>query len=323
MASVMHERYTQCRVRETERMRMNVKNLNEISDISETLLIPLYSRAIESQSCDPIIVDDKAVEITRMLNQELVESDKKLYKKLIKGELPKKLVVTLALRTRQFDRYILDFFEREPNGIVVNMGCGLDTRFFRIDNEKAEWHDLDFPEVIELKKQYMNENDRYHFIESSVLDFNWMEELSKVKDRKFFFIAEGVFMYLHEEDVKSLVLKLQATFPGAELACEVAHQNLVKKMQKGYYKWKFKKRLSLSENAAFTFGVPDEKYMESWNSGIKFLDEWTYFDEYERKLGWFNLFRKIEYFKKIQWVVHYKLSSNDTAYNNILPQGRG
>ena len=287
---------------------MNDKNLNKISDVSETLLIPLYSRAIETQSYGPIITDDKAVEITKKLNQELVGCDKTLYKKLIKGDLPQKLSVTLALRTRQFDRYILDFLKREPNGIVVNMGCGLDTRFFRIDNEKVEWYDLDFPEVIELKKRYMNENERYHFIQSSVLDFDWIEELLKDKNRKYFFMAEGVFMYLHEEDVKSLVLKLQDTFPGAELACEVAHQNVVKKMQKSYYKWKFKKQLNLSENAIFTFGVPDGNYIENWNSGIKLLDEWTYFDEYERKLGWFNLFRKIEYFKKIQWIVHYKLN---------------
>jgi hypothetical protein len=79
-------------------------------------------------------------------------------------------------------------------------------------------------------------------------------------------------------------------------------------MQRGYYKWKFKKQLSLSENAVFTFGVSGGKHFENWNSGIEFLDECTYFDEYEKKLGWFNLFGNMEYFRKIQWVVHYKLN---------------
>ena len=91
-------------------------------------------------------------------------------------------------------------------------------------------------------------------------------------------------MYLHEEDVKALVLKLQADFPGSELACEVVNQKTVIKMRGSWYKWKFKKQLSLSENAVFTFGVFDGKHFESWNPGIEFLDEWTYFDEYERKL---------------------------------------
>lgn len=287
---------------------MNGKNLKKLSDVSETLLMPLYCRALETKSNDPVIVDHKSVEITEKLNRELVGTDKKLYRRLIKGDLPKKLAVTLSLRTRQFDRYISDFLRREPDGIIVNMGCGLDTRFFRIDTKQAQWFDLDFTEVIELKKEYLQENERYHFIRSSVLDFAWMDILSGMKGRKFFFMAEGVFMYLHEDEVKSLLLKLQALFPGSELACEVVNQKVVRKMQRGWYRWKFKKQLSLSEKAIFSFGIPDGKYFENWHAGLEFLDEWTYFDKYERKLGWFNLFRHIEYFRKVQWVVHYRLN---------------
>jgi len=99
---------------------------------------------------------------------------------------------------------------------VVNIGCGLDTRFHRVDNGRVNFYDLDFPEVMEIKKKFISENDRYHFISSSVLDDDWMMELKK-HDGPFMFLAEGVFMYLFKDDVKSLVLKLQSQFPGSEL----------------------------------------------------------------------------------------------------------
>ena len=87
---------------------------------------------------------------------------------------------------------VLDFLTRNPDGIVVNIGCGLDTRFSRIDDGKVEWYDLDFPEVIDVKKHFFQENDRYHFISSSVLEFKWIENLSNKKNHPFLFIAEGV-----------------------------------------------------------------------------------------------------------------------------------
>ena len=47
-------------------------------------------------------------------------------------------------------------------------------------------------------------------------------------------MAEGVFMYLDGKDVRSLVLKIQETFPGSELVCEVVNSlwlsPLLKKM---------------------------------------------------------------------------------------------
>ena len=139
--------------------------INKITDISETLLIPLYARAIESQTEKPILIDKKAVEITQELNKIFLKSDSKLHKTLLKGQvrrrMGKKLNATLALRTRKFDSYCIDFLDKNPDGIIVELGCGLSTRFPRIDNNTLTLYDLDFPEVIEIKKQFFKETDRY------------------------------------------------------------------------------------------------------------------------------------------------------------------
>lgn len=282
-------------------------DINNINDISETLLIPLYARAIESKSDNPIIFDQMAINITENLNQYFTNSKSKLHKKLQKGKLKKKIPESLSLRTRKFDKYVLDFIKSKKNPIIVELGCGLSTRYNRIIKENTEWYDLDFPEVIKIRKNFFQEKENYHFISSSVLDFNWMGNLSK-NNRNYLFIAEGLFMYLHEEDVKKLVIQLQKKFPGCHLVCEVANSYIIKTLKRKIWRKKFQRDFNLKENAIFNFGISDSTDFEKWNEGIKFLDEWTYFDDEDNKLGWINLLGRIEKFRKTQWIVHYILN---------------
>ena len=289
---------------------MEEKSINLITDISETLLIPLYSRALESNSENPILIDKKAVEITKELNKIFEDSESELHQTLARGKsrrrLGKKLYATMALRTRRFDRYCYSFLKNNPGGVIVELGCGLSTRFPRIDNKKLTWYDLDFPEVIDIRRQFFKETSRYQFIPSSVLDFEWMKKIQN-KDKKVLFIAEGLFMYLHENEVKNLVLNLQRTFPGCELACEVANTFVIKMLKRKIWRKKFQRDFHLGKDATFNFGISDSKDLEKWNDKITYLDDWTYFDDKEKKLGWINLFARSKKFSKTQWIVHYRL----------------
>jgi methyltransferase (TIGR00027 family) len=278
----------------------------EIGDVAATSFLTLYCHAIESQSKDPILDDPKAVEITRELNNILSGSENKLNRDLVKGKLKRQMVTHIAIRAKQYDKYVLDFLEHTPDGVVVNIGCGLDSRFLRIDNSRVTFYDLDLPEIIEIKKQFFEENKRYHFISSSVLDHDWMSIVAE-HEGPFLFMAEGVFMYLHQEDVQALILKLQSEFPGSELVCEVFNSLWLTKPLKKIMNFKMQKELHLGKDATFHFGIRNSQEMEAWHVGIEFLDDWSYFDSEEKKLGVLKMFRNIEFLRKTQWTVHYKL----------------
>ena len=279
----------------------------EISDVASTSLITLYCHAIESQKEDPIINDPKAVEIKNELDKILSRSDDRLERSLVEGRINKNLSIHIAIRAKRYDEYVEEFLKNSPDGVVVNIGCGLDSRFLRIDNGKVIFYDLDLPQVIKIKKQFFRENGRYHFIASSVLDFEWMNIVSNHKG-PFLFVAEGVFMYLKREDVKSLVLRLQSVFPGSELLCEVFNSLWLKKPLDKLVKSKMQRDARLGKGAIFYSGIRDSREMEEWNKGIVLLDDWSYFDSNNKKLGWFKIFRKFELFRKSQWTVHYKLN---------------
>jgi len=285
-----------------------------LNNLSKTMLITLYARAIESQSANPILIDDKSVEIVNKLNP-LLSSDDPFYLNLINGKIPKSCITITALRSKLLDEYVTNFLKKEPTGIVVEIGCGLGTRFFRTNNNQMDWYDLDLPEIIKLKKQFIQENDRYHFISSSVFDLKWMDSLAKKKNHSFLFIAEGVFIYLYENDIKELFLKLQKSFPGCEIVFDVNNSHLVKWIQKIHHIF-FKTPLKderyygdyFKRETPFKWGIKNEKEIEKWNQGIKFIDERIYFD-YKINETWF--LKPLSYFKfyrKSRYIVHYKLN---------------
>lgn len=283
---------------------MNESSLS-MSEVSSTMLITLYARARESQSKNPVITDSKAVEMISIIRKEIAGSDNPIHRKIVNDRYNSKLAVTMALRCRRFDRYVASFLSEHPDGTVINLGCGLDTRFYRIDNGSVKWFDIDFPEVISLRNRFMEENSRHFFIGSSVTDPGW---IAKVKTGgPYLVLAEGLFMYLAEKDVKELFERIQNELGKAEIVCEVFNLYWVKKMNSKWMQRKFKRQLGMTGGAIFSFGVPDSRYFEKWSSNYRFLDEWTYFDDNEKKLGWFNLFSSFELLRKVQWTIHYRI----------------
>jgi O-methyltransferase involved in polyketide biosynthesis len=137
-----------------------------------------------------------------------------------------------------------------------------------------------------------------------------MGPLLHFHNRPFLFLAEGVFMYLHQEDVKSLILKLQASFPNSELVAEVVNSFWLRKSLKWMINVKLQREFHLGKEATYNFGIKDSRDLESWHPGLKFLDEWSYVDEPEPKLGALRYFRHINLFRKTQWTIHYKLGGS-------------
>jgi O-methyltransferase involved in polyketide biosynthesis len=280
-----------------------------LNSVSETLFLPLYALALESQRTNPVMIDPGAVDLTRQLDEMFAGSDTPLHRRLAEGRFPKTLLTTLALRIRHYDRAVKSFINHEPDAVVVNLGCGLDDRRRRVDNGSVRWFDVDLPEVIALRRELLPESERMRFIGSSVLELAWLDLLPKEPGGHFLFVAEGLFMYLPPEGVRTLVIALRDRFPGTELLAEVAHHRIVRQMQSRFGRGKFRRQFSLSSDVVYRFGMGDGREMESWAPGITLLDEWTYFDENDPRLGWMRAMGAIPLFRKSQWTVHYRLGA--------------
>ncbi len=280
----------------------------KLSDVEETGLLTLYCRAVESESPDPILRDEKALELVHKIDPLLVDTGRPLLKRLYTRKIDKQLVVYVALRAVHYDHCAKSFIANHPEGIIVNIGCGMDTRFFRIDDGKLPFFDLDLPQIITAKKKLLSETERYHMIGKSVFDYTWMDQVAALGVRPVMFLAEGVFMYLPEDQVRALVLELQKRFPGSELVCEVVNKRWIQGFFGKITAVKMNRRMNIGKQAGFLFGLTDSRELESWHSGIQYVDEWSYFESNHEKLGTLRMVANWPLFRKAQYTVHYRLN---------------
>jgi methyltransferase (TIGR00027 family) len=284
------------------------KSSDSLPDVAETGMLTFYCHAIESQNSNPILLDAKAVEISRQLNPVFAASSSRVLRNLSRGKISPALVVHVNLRAKKYDEVARSFFIEHPHGILVNIGCGMDSRFQRIDNGKMICFDLDLPEMIEFKKQFYQETERYHFIAASVFDYSWMDQVAKMGRQPVLFMAEGVFMYLDGKKVKNLILELQRRFPGSELVCEVVTAFFTRKPWNRMVALKLNQQMGVGGEAAFNFGVKNSHELETWHPGIEYLDDWSYFETRHPRLGWVGILGKVKFMRNVQYTVHYILN---------------
>jgi O-methyltransferase involved in polyketide biosynthesis len=264
----------------------------DLSGVAETLLIPLYIRAIETQRPDALLKDEKAVAVVTQMASA--------FSRVKQVQMDKDDQIALILRNREFDHYARDFLARYPNAVVVHIGCGLDSRFERVDNGQVEWYDLDLAEVIELRRKFISdEGERYHFLACSAFDGAWPNTVSIHRQRPFLFLAEGVFMYFEEAQIKSLVLMLRDHFPGAELVFDAFSPFLVRMNNIRLARTKM--------GARYYWGLKRSKDLEGWGNDIRLLDEWFPFDRPEPRLARLRWIRYIPLLAKVMGIFHYQL----------------
>ncbi len=282
----------------------------DLNDVEKTLLITLYIRAMESQRPDALVKDERAEALVRQWDQETLRKTLALTDDFSRA--------IMILKGREFDRFAQDFLTRHPDAVVVHIGCGLDTRFERVcseqpDNGRVEWYDLDLPEVIELRRKLVGGEGAYHhFLACSVLESAWLETVSAHGNRPFLFLAEGVFMYFEEAQVKSLVLTLCDRFPG------VAEQRteLVFDAFSPFMRWGHNSRVSRTGiGAPLHWGLKHPQDLERWSTpsaslrtgGIRLLDERFPFQYREPRIRRAWQVRLIPFLAKAIGIFRYQL----------------
>jgi methyltransferase (TIGR00027 family) len=280
----------------------------DLSGVEETALLTLYTRAIESKREHPILKDLAAEKLVERLDPLLRRRGSKMARQLSSHTIDPKLTIHIPLRSRKYDMVTSAFLERHPAGVVVNIGCGMDTRFLRIDNGQVRFFDLDLPEIIRFKRRVVPEQPRYRMITQSVLDHTWMDQAAQTGS-PVLFLAEGVFMYLPEDAVRRLVLELRRRFPGSELVCELTSRTWVEGFWGRVAAFKMRRQVRMGCDAAFHFGVNDARDLEAWAPGIALLEKWFYMDDNHPRLGWVRHFRNWKVFRNSQFTARYCLGA--------------
>lgn len=181
-------------------------NVDSLTKVQETLLIPLWARAEEMRHPSPLLLDPKAVELV-----ESIDYDFERFRRAGSNQ------AGFCIRAAIVDELVKSFLKQHPDATVVEIGAGLDTRFDRLDNGSVRWFDLDLPEAMQIRKQLFEQHERRTFLTTSVLDFQWLEELEVQESTKLLFVSEGVLLFFRQPDIARLFSTLANHHPGSSI----------------------------------------------------------------------------------------------------------
>jgi O-methyltransferase involved in polyketide biosynthesis len=271
--------------------------VEKLTGVPETLLIPLWARAVEGDRTEPIIIDRKAAEMVAEIDYDFSKFESSWLSQ-----------VGVAVRTMLLDEAVSAFVKHHPHAMVINLGAGLDTRHDRLKLKQVDWYELDVPESMAWRRCFFAESSRYRFLMQSVFDSSWMNEIQDA-DRPVLLISEGLFMYFAEEDLKPLFRKLAVRFCGAEMLFDMLPPFLV---GKGRHHDSVSK---IDSPVQFKWGLKNSRELETWHPSIQFVQEWDYYDYYKGRWRWFGRFARLPFIRP--WlsnrIVHLRFAGGNAC----------
>jgi O-methyltransferase involved in polyketide biosynthesis len=234
-------------------------------------LLPLWARAKESTQKNPLIIDGQAERIVRALDYHFSKMDK---------SLDRYYQLSQVIRAKMTDDEIRSFINIHPHATIVSIGAGLDTTFERIDNGSIHWYDLDVPDVIELRRQFITETERSGYISKSVFDLSWFEDIGSAA-LGLLFVACGVFLYFTGKQVKRLFSDLATRFPGSEIVFDT-----MSKLFLLVGNWAIIKKSGMDRKSFMKWGAKSAKEITRWDSRFTVVDEYPLFSRIHLDESW-------------------------------------
>jgi O-methyltransferase involved in polyketide biosynthesis len=247
----------------------------DLSGPAQTMLTTLYCKALHADRDRPILGDEFAKEAVARIDydwDELRVSDR--------------WTPLVTVRTAQYDIWASQFLAVNPRATVVHLGCGLDTRVFRLDpGPGVEWYDVDYPAVIALREKVFPNRPRYHLVATPATEPSWLDQIPN--DRPVLLSAEGMSMYLTERDGIALLQHVVNRFQSGELQIDF-YNWLTIRSQKAH-------RLQRQSGSTLYWAVNSPADIMDRVSGVRLLDAVTIFDAstFSRASAAFRLARRL------------------------------
>ena len=252
----------------------------EKNTVQETLVIPLFGRVVCSEHFPELFSDPEAKRICDSLDYDFAEKRKKM-------ESAAGLFGALEVAQRQFDLRceVEDYLKNHPKAAVVNLGCGLDDTFSKVDNGECRGYNIDLPDVIRVRNDLLSAGDREKNYACDLNDPAWMNEIDASDGAVFF--AAGVFYYFRTVDVKKLFHAMAERFPGGVLAFDSCNERGAKLMRKTWLK-----EAGITDVSAF-FSLEDESELKGWSDRFASVTAESYMRGYR------DIYKNVSAFHKL------------------------
>ena len=229
----------------------------EKNTVQETLMIPLYARKMCTELYPALYRDEAAQALTEAVDYDFSRLERKS-----RSRMQRFGFLEVAMRQNDLAYEVRAYLKRHPRAAVVNLGCGLDDTGRRCDNGSCKLYNLDLPDVIAVRNALLPAGDREVNLPCDLNDPAWLSEIDGSEGAVFF--AAGVFYYFLEEQVRALVQRMAAAFPGGVLVFDAANRRALGLMLRTWLK-----DAEIQDVGAY-FAVSDARQeLSPWSKGLR------------------------------------------------------
>lgn len=230
----------------------------DLSGPAQTMLTTLYCKALDADWDQPILGDGFARDAVARIDYDWPEL-----------KVADRWTPLVTVRTAQFDIWASQFLAAHQQVTVIHLGCGLDSRVFRLDpGPGVEWYDVDYPAVIALREKVFPTRAHYHLVATAATDPSWLDQIPN--DRPTLLLAEGISMYLTQDDGIALLQHVVDRFGTGELQVDF-YNSLAIRSQKTH-------RLQRQSGSTLHWAVNSPADIVNRVSGVRLLTAVTFFD---------------------------------------------
>ena len=229
--------------------------------MQSTMLLAAYGRAKASRMFPDILEDGEAIRIVDGMDYDFTEIDKHYATEY--GSL------CCLMRAMRLDERCLAYIREHPNGVVVNLGAGLDATFGRVDNGSVRWYNVDLPDSMAFRHRFIPAGERCTDIPKSMFDYTWLDEI-EASEGSVFILAGGLFYYFREEQVRELICRVAEHFPKGELFFDAQSKTAVRVSNRMV-------RKTGNKGSQMYFFVNDPQKLKSWSPRIRKVEGVMFF----------------------------------------------
>lgn len=258
------------------------------------MLITLWARAEETRHQDAVLHDPDAGLIRSRIDYPFDR---------FRGCW--KTQIGVAVRSRYLDTLTREFLVQHPRGTIVTIGAGLDTRSRRIGTHSCCWYTIDTDEALQVRTRVIDNDPRERLIVQQGYSLEWADRIQGESDGPFLFLAEGVFMFFPEEEVRRWIHVLSRRFPGSEIAFDIIGPLMVR------HPWLHDSLPRIGTR--FQWGLRDPGDLDRWSRNARIISTRSMLQEQPVRWRWMKFLRHVPAMRRQHVVAHMRFTPDDVT----------
>ena len=187
---------------------MNEKNV--FKGVEDTLYIPLTARIYASKKFPKFFYDEKALSLEKYIPANDIDENTTEY-----------FYMASVCRQYTIDQKIKKFLEKNGLCNVVFLGAGLETSFNRIGNDKANFYQVDLPNVIDIREKVLGNAINEKLISGDMFTLYWIKGIDISLPTMI--VVSGVYQYFAEEKILYMIKEMKGMIPNGELVFDATN----------------------------------------------------------------------------------------------------